>query len=65
VRIRIKGGKLSKSREKRDEFLTPLCACVSRGVLKAKLLGIFSLVRFFGVSKEMNVKKFVLNISMI
>jgi len=41
VRIRIKGGKLSKSREKRDEFLTPPCSCVSRGEPQAKLLGTF------------------------
>ena len=56
MRIRIKGGKLFKSREKRDEFLTPPCSCVSQGEPQAKLLGTFSLVRFFGVSKEMNVK---------
>jgi len=29
---------------------------VSRGEPQAKLLGAFSLVRFFGASKEMNVK---------
>jgi len=56
VRIRIKGGKLFKSREKRDKLLTPPCSCVSRGEPKAKLLGAFSLVRLFGASKEMNKK---------
>jgi hypothetical protein len=48
------GGKLSESREKRDEFLTPPQSNTSRGEPKAKLLGAFSLVRFFGASKEMN-----------
>jgi len=56
VRARKKGGKLFESREKRDEFLTFPRACASRGEPKAKLLGAFSLVRFFGASKEMNIK---------
>ena len=56
MRARKKGGKLSKSREKRDEFLTTPCSCSSRGEPQAKLLGAFSLVRFFGASKEMNIK---------
>ena len=56
MRARNKGGKLSESREKRDEFLTAPRSCSSRGEPKAKLLGTLSLVRFFGVSKEMNVK---------
>ena len=54
VRVRKKGGKLSESREKRDEFLTTPRSYSSRGEPKAKLLGAFSLVRFFGASKEMN-----------
>jgi hypothetical protein len=54
LRARIKGGKLSGSREKRDEFLTTPRSCSSRGEPKAKLLGAFSLIRFFGASKEMN-----------
>ncbi len=41
VRARRKGGKLSESREKRDEFLTPPRADVLRGDPKAKLLGAF------------------------
>jgi len=39
--------------------MTTPCLCVSRGEPQAKLLGTFSLVRFFGVRKEMNVKIFV------
>jgi hypothetical protein len=54
VRARRKVGKLSESREKRDEFLTAPRACASLGEPKAKLLGGFSLVRFFGPNKEMN-----------
>jgi len=54
VRARNKGGKLSEFREKRDEFLTPPRPCASRGEPKAKLLGGFSLVRFFVPHKEMN-----------
>jgi len=46
-----KGGKLSE----RSEFLTPPQSNASRGEPKAKLLGAFSLVRFFGASKEMNI----------
>jgi hypothetical protein len=57
IRLRKKGGKLSESREKRDEFLTAPRSCASRGEPKAKLPGAFSLVRFFGARKEMNVKK--------
>jgi len=53
---RIQGGKLSEFREKRNEFFTPPLTKVLRGEPKAKLLGTFSLVRFFGVSKEMNGK---------
>ena len=56
LRARNKGGKLSESREKRDEFLTTPRSCSSRGEPKAKLLDAFSLVRFFGASKEMNIK---------
>jgi len=61
VRARNKVGKLSESREKRDEFLTAPRLCASRGEPKAKLLGGFSLVRFFVPDKEMNLQK---NISM-
>jgi hypothetical protein len=45
-----KGGKLSE----RSEFLTPPQSNASRGEPKAKLLGGFSLVRFFVPHKEMN-----------
>ena len=38
--------------------MTTPCLWFSRGEPQAKLLGTFSLVRFFGVSKEMNVKCF-------
>jgi len=38
--------------------LTPPLTNVSRGEPQAKLLGAFSLVRFFGASKEMNEKKY-------
>jgi hypothetical protein len=55
LRARIKGGKLSESREKRDEFLTTPRSCSSQGEPKAKLLGAFSLVRFIGANKEMNI----------
>jgi hypothetical protein len=48
------GATLFESREKRDEFVPSPHSGVSRGEPKAKLLGTFSLVRFFGVSKEMN-----------
>jgi hypothetical protein len=54
VRARKKGGKLSESREKRDEFLATPRSCISRGEPKAKLLGGFSLVRLFVPHKEMN-----------
>jgi hypothetical protein len=54
VRAREKGGKLSESCEKRDEFLTTQRLCISRGEPKAKLLGGFSLVRLFVSHKEMN-----------
>ena len=47
------GVKLSE----RSEFLPPPRRCGLRGEPKAKLLGAFSLVRFFGARKEMNVKK--------
>jgi hypothetical protein len=53
--VRKKGGKLSESREKRDEFLTAPRSCASREEPKAKLPGGFSLVRFFVPYKEMNV----------
>jgi hypothetical protein len=46
------GGKLSE----RSEFLTPPQSNASRGQPKAKLLGCFSLVRFFVPHKEMNIK---------
>jgi hypothetical protein len=55
VRARKKDGKLSESRKKRDEFLTAPRPCASRGQPKAKLLGGFSLVRFFVPHKEMNI----------
>jgi hypothetical protein len=55
VRARKKGGKLFESREKRDEFLMTPRLCISRGEPQAKLLGGFSLVRFFVPHKEMNV----------
>ena len=42
MRARRKVGKLSRSREKRDEFLTTPRSCSSRGEPKAKLLGGFS-----------------------
>jgi hypothetical protein len=54
VRARKKGGKLFESREKRDEFLTTPRLCISRGEPQAKLLGAFSLIHFFGASKETN-----------
>jgi len=38
--------------------VTTPCLWFSQGKPQAKLLGTFSLVRFFGVSKEMNVKSF-------
>jgi hypothetical protein len=43
------------------EFVPTPRACVSRGQPKAELLGAFSLVRFFGASKEMNEKKLFLS----
>jgi len=52
LRARNKGGKLSNSREKRDEFLTPPRSCSSRGEPQAKLLGALSFDTFFGASKE-------------
>ena len=55
MRAQKKGGKLSEFREKRNEFLTPPLTDVLRGEPKAKLLGDFSLVRFFGANKEMNI----------
>jgi hypothetical protein len=55
VRAREKGGKLSESREKRDEFLTAPRPGALLGEPQAKLLGGFSLVRFFVPHKEMNV----------
>jgi len=55
VRTRKTGGKLSES-AKADEFLTPPRLCTSRGQPQAKLLGGFSLVRFFVPHKEMNIK---------
>jgi hypothetical protein len=39
----------------RREFLPPPRYRALRGEPKAKLLGAFSLVRFFGASKEMNI----------
>ena len=42
----------------RSEFLPPPRRCGLRGESKTKLLGAFSLVRFFGARKEMNVKVF-------
>ena len=50
------GATLFESREKRDEFVPSPHSGVSRGQPKAKLLGAFSLVRFFGARKEMNVE---------
>ena len=41
--------------------MTTPCLWFSRREPQAKLLGTLSLVRFFGVSKEMNVKKVVMN----
>jgi len=49
------GATLFEFREKRAEFVTTPCLWFSRGEPKAKLLGAFSLVRFFGASKEMNI----------
>jgi len=51
----VQGATLFESREKRDEFVPSPHSGVSRGEPKAKLLGAFSLVRFFGASKEMNI----------
>ena len=62
MRARKKGGKLFESREKRDKFLTSPRACASQGEPKAKLLGGFSLVRFFVPHKEMNIKVFKIKI---
>jgi hypothetical protein len=39
----------------RSEFLPPPRDSASRGEPKAKLLGAFSLVRFFGPNKEKNI----------
>jgi len=55
LRARKKGGKLFEPREKGGEFLTIPRSCISRGEPKAKLLGGFSLVRFFVPHKEMNI----------
>jgi hypothetical protein len=52
-----KRSRLSEARQGGYEFVTTPCLWFSRGEPKAKLLGTFSLVRFFGVSKEMNEKK--------
>jgi hypothetical protein len=43
--------------------VTTPCLWFSRGEPQAKLLGTFSLVRFFGVSKEMNDKRFLKDFS--
>ena len=51
------GATLFESREKQDEFVPSPHLGVSRGEPKAKLLGAFSLVRFFGANKEMNKQK--------
>jgi len=59
----MQGGKLFEFREKRNEFLTPRLTNISRGEPKAKLMGAFSLVRFFGASKEMNEQKVLIRFS--